>query len=135
MWLWVLWWDLRQFLWGLLRFPDVHCVKYYWANFTIKRCVNSHKSAENSADFWGFTQYLLVKFAPLYFTQWTSGKRKSPHKNCRKTEQSTHNHKKRFYILFSVILLHVTQKKRFKVMNLQKIKEPILTNFKEFKFL
>ena len=96
----------------------------------------SHQQlARISAALWGFTTYFMVKFTPLYFTQWTSGKRKTPHKNCRKTHQSTHNHKKRFYILFSVILLHVTQKKRFKVMNLQKIKEPILTNFKDSKFL
>ena len=44
---------LRQFLWGLLRFPDIHCVKYNGANFTIKSCVNPHKLAENSANCWG----------------------------------------------------------------------------------
>ena len=54
----------------------------------------SHQQlARISAALWGFTTYFMMKFTPLYFTQWTSGNRKSPHKNCRKNHQSTHNHK------------------------------------------
>ena len=43
----------------------------------------SHQQlARISAALWGFTTYFMMKFTPLYFTQWTSGNRKSPHKNC-----------------------------------------------------
>ena len=52
LWLWVLWWFLRQFLCGLLRFPDVHCVKYNGVNFIMKYVVNPHKAAEILANCW-----------------------------------------------------------------------------------
>ena len=52
LWLWVLWWFLRQFLCGLLRFQDVHCVKYNGVNFTMKYVVNPHKAAEILANCW-----------------------------------------------------------------------------------
>ena len=69
MWLWVLWWVLRQFLWGVLRFPDVHCVKYNGVNFTMKYVVNPHKSAEILANCWWDLRLLLFFFGSFFFTK------------------------------------------------------------------